>query len=280
MKTKFYLLTLFVLTLCSCSPKVITSITKTYPKLDSLQEVKVIEIQQEVPANSELLGEVNIGDTGFSTKCDYESVLNAAKLEARKAGGNAIRILSHQTPDFSSSCHRINANIYRISIPLTTNTSASTTTTSDSIVNVAQISVIDTIEIFKLNGGRVQYKYKGENLTYDRLKFIVQNNALASNYLQKAHSTSGLLSVMGYAGGFLIGYPLGTLIGGGKPNWTLAGIGCGILLVAIPISSSANNNVRKAISTFNSQKTLSQTNVYYDLSLGISQNGFGIYLKF
>jgi hypothetical protein len=279
MKTNFYLLTLFILTLCSCNPKVITSITKSYPKLDSLQEVKVIEIQQEVPANSEFLGEVKIEDTGFSTNCDYKTVIDAAKLEARKAGGNTLRILSHQSPDSYSSCHRINANIYRIDNTLTTNNSASTTT-RDSIVNVAKNSVVDTIEIYKPNGGRVQYKYKGENLTYDRMKFIFQNNAVASNYLQKAQSSSGLLGVMGYAAGFLIGYPLGTLIGGGTPNWALAGIGCGILLVAIPISSSANNNVRKAVSTFNSQKTLSQTNFDYDLSLGISKNGFGVFLRF
>jgi hypothetical protein len=279
MKTNFYLLTLVVLTLCSCNPNVITSITKSYPKLDSLQEVKVIEIQQEVPANSEFLGEVKIEDTGFSTNCDYETVIDAAKLEVRKAGGNTLRILSHQSPDSYSTCHRINANIYRIDYTLTTNNLASTTT-HDSIVNVAKNSVVDTIEIYKPNGGSVQYKYKGENLTYDRMKFIVQNNAVASNYLQKAHSSSGLLGVMGYAAGFLIGYPLGTLIGGGTPNWALAGIGCGILLVAIPISSSANNNVRKAVSTFNSQKTLSQTNFDYDLSLGISKNGFGVFLRF
>jgi hypothetical protein len=280
MKTNFYLLTLFVLTLCSCNPKVITSIAKTYPRLDSLEEVKVIEIQEEVPANSEFLGEVKIEDTGFSTNCDYETVINAAKLEVSKAGGNALRILSHQSPDLYSSCHRINASIYRIDNTLKKINLTSTRTTRDSSVIVAKNSVVDTIEIYKPNGGSVQYKYKGENLTYDRMKFIVQNNAVATNYLQKAQSSSGLSSVMGYAAGFLIGYPLGTLIGGGTPNWALAGIGCGILLVAIPISSSANNNIRKAVSTFNSQKTLSQTNFDYDLSVGISKNGFGVYLRF
>ena len=42
-------------------------------------------------------------------------VLNMAKLEARKAGGDAIKIIKHRPPSlFGSSCHRITAKILRI----------------------------------------------------------------------------------------------------------------------------------------------------------------------
>lgn len=30
--------------------------------------------------------------------------------------------------------------------------------------------------------------------------------------------------ILSYAGGFMIGWPIGTAIGGGKPAWALAGI--------------------------------------------------------
>jgi hypothetical protein len=99
----------------SCSPKISTNLSKSYPALDYQQEVAVIELDQAEPAGSEELGQVRIGDSGFTTDCKYESVLDKAKLEARKAGGNAIKIIEHQQPSaFSSSCHRITAKILKI----------------------------------------------------------------------------------------------------------------------------------------------------------------------
>ena len=38
-----------------------------------------------------------------------------------------------------------------------------------------------------------------------------------------------------------VGHSIGTAIGGGDPEWALAGVGAGLIAVAIPISSSANN---------------------------------------
>ena len=99
----------------SCSPKISTNLTKSYPALDYQQEVAVIGLDQPEPAGSEVLGQVRIGDSGFSTNCGYEVALDKAKLEARKAGGNAIKIIEHQQPSaFGSSCHRITAKILKV----------------------------------------------------------------------------------------------------------------------------------------------------------------------
>lgn len=99
----------------SCSPKISTSLSKSYPPLDYKQEVLVIGLDEAVPENSEVLGQVKIGDTGFSTNCDYDIVIDKAKLEARKAGGNAIKIIEHTPPSaMGSSCHRITAKILKI----------------------------------------------------------------------------------------------------------------------------------------------------------------------
>jgi hypothetical protein len=95
----------------SCNPKVSTIISKNYAPLDFRQEVIVIGTEQPEPEKSEVLGQVKIGDTGFSTKCGFEIVIDKAKLEARKVGGNAIKILQHRPPGLGSSCHRITANI-------------------------------------------------------------------------------------------------------------------------------------------------------------------------
>jgi len=41
------------------------------------------------------LGKIKIGDTGFSTDCSYEKAIEIAELEARKVGGNAVKITKH-----------------------------------------------------------------------------------------------------------------------------------------------------------------------------------------
>ena len=99
----------------SCSPKISTSLSKSYAPLDYKEEVAVIGLNQPEPKEAEVLGQVKIGDTGFSTNCDYDVVIDKAKLEARKAGGNAIKIIEHKPPNaMGSSCHRITANILKV----------------------------------------------------------------------------------------------------------------------------------------------------------------------
>jgi hypothetical protein len=103
-----------MLLICSCAPKVSTSISKKYAPLDFREEVYIIGLQEPEPQNSVLLGTVKIGDTGFSTNCSWEVVIDKAKLEARKAGGNAIKITEHTPPNAMSTCHRITARILKV----------------------------------------------------------------------------------------------------------------------------------------------------------------------
>ncbi|WP_139063678.1 hypothetical protein [Flagellimonas eckloniae] len=78
------------------------------------EKVEVFELNQEKPNNAEHVGTIKIRDTGFSIKCNYEIVLDQAKLEARRLGGNAIKITKHKKPNFWSTCHRLDAIILKI----------------------------------------------------------------------------------------------------------------------------------------------------------------------
>jgi len=99
----------------SCGPRISTSLTSHYSVLDFKQDVIVIGLSDPEPENAEVLGLVKIGDTGFSTKCGYDLVIDKAKLEARKAGGNAIKIIEHLPPSLmGSTCHRIKAKILKL----------------------------------------------------------------------------------------------------------------------------------------------------------------------
>ena len=114
---EIHVLTVFavLIFLGSCNPKISTSISTNYQPLDYKQEVVVIGLSQAEPDNSEYLGEVKIGDSGFSVNCGYDVVIDQAKLEARKVGGNAIKIIEHKPPTaMGSSCHRITARILKV----------------------------------------------------------------------------------------------------------------------------------------------------------------------
>lgn len=100
----------------ACSPKITTQISKSYAPLEYKEDVKVLGLNDPIPGNSEDLGTVKISDTGFTTNCGYEAVVDAAKLEARKAGGNAIKLIDHIPPSImGSTCHRISAKILKVS---------------------------------------------------------------------------------------------------------------------------------------------------------------------
>jgi len=99
----------------ACSPKVSKNITQSYAPLDYKEDVVVLDLQTPIPDGADHIGTIKIGDSGFSTDCDWNTVIETAKVEARKVGGNAIKITEHKPPStFGSGCHRITAVVLRI----------------------------------------------------------------------------------------------------------------------------------------------------------------------
>ena len=96
--------------LCSCSPKVHKHIIKEMRPVGNDAEVTVYGIGDVVPENAEVIGNVTVSDGGFTTHCDWETVLETAKQEVRAAGGNGIEIVQHSYPGQNgSNCHQIAA---------------------------------------------------------------------------------------------------------------------------------------------------------------------------
>lgn len=114
-KTLFLTGIICILFLSSCAPKVTSRMTKLYEPLPEETPVLVFSSQNSVPEKAEILGEVKIKDSGFSTNCDSLTVINKIKNEARKSGGNAVIILKHKKPSiWGSSCHQMEAAILNI----------------------------------------------------------------------------------------------------------------------------------------------------------------------
>lgn len=139
-------------------------------------------------------------------------------------------------------------------------------------------SVRDTIQYQKTGTG-YQFILHNETLTFDKLGKVMQDNPESMKFYKQAKGTSGIITVLSYAGGFLIGYPIGTMLGGGKPEWTMAAIGCGLIVIAIPIANGANNNLLNAVQAYNQGKPVSFKN-NYEINLGVNQNGLALAIRF
>jgi hypothetical protein len=99
----------------SCSPKISTTITKQHPPLTSQEKVLIFGLQDPQPRDAEILGIVRIGNAMTSKDCDLYTILPKAMTEARKIGGNALKITEH-IPN-SNACHQITASILKLDYP-------------------------------------------------------------------------------------------------------------------------------------------------------------------
>lgn len=137
----------------------------------------------------------------------------------------------------------------------------------------------DTISIQKVFGG-YQY-YQGNNrLGFSQMINQMQSNEQALKEIKAAQTNNSVASITGYIGGFMLGWPIGTAIGGGRPNWALAGAGAGVLAIGITLNQKSNKQTAKAIHIFNesikSGSFLDNVQIDYQLSV----NGIGIRMRF
>lgn len=108
----------------------------------------------------------------------------------------------------------------------------------------------DSISMKKAFGGYQFYQGK-KRLNVNQLVNIMKPNGQAYNQIKSAQSTNTLATIIGGVGGFMVGWPIGAAVAGGKPNWTMAGIGVGLIVVSIPITKNFNKKAKQAVKTFN-----------------------------
>ncbi len=136
------------------------------------------------------------------------------------------------------------------------------------------------IEMEKVFGG-YKYTQNGKEMKMGDLVNTMQSNANALGFIKKARTNNTIASILGGAGGALIGFPIGQSLGGGDANWTLAGIGAGLIVVAIPISSSANKKAKQAVELYNSSLNLTS---YYqfkpEFQIIANAKGIGLTMNF
>lgn len=114
MKRTLILFLFLVIILQSCSPKIRTNLSSESQKpLDPEIKILVINQDEKLPENSQFIGDLKVGDSGFSTDCGYTKVIDEAKETARKTGANLIYLTQVKKPDLASTCYRIKAKLYK-----------------------------------------------------------------------------------------------------------------------------------------------------------------------
>lgn len=136
------------------------------------------------------------------------------------------------------------------------------------------------IESEKIFGG-YKYTQNGKIMTMSDLANAMKSNTEAFKYIKKAKSNYNAGVVLGSIGGFLVGWPIGTAIGGGEPNWALAGVGAAIIAITIPINKGFTKNATKAIDIYNTSLD-NKTSYKFQPNFHVIANtsGIGISMSF
>ena len=98
--------------LISCSASISTSFTSQNKPLTIADKVAFLDLINKVPEGAKKLGEAKYGDSGFSTSCDFNSILINARKSARANGANIVKVVKKSTPDLWSTCYRITVEFY------------------------------------------------------------------------------------------------------------------------------------------------------------------------
>jgi S1-C subfamily serine protease len=98
----------------SCAPSVkYQALQPAAPPKGLADPVDVYVDDSKIPPGVTLLGELRVGDSGFSTGCDLNTVMSIVKDKARSVGADAVYVVRVTEPDFSSTCYRVRARLLK-----------------------------------------------------------------------------------------------------------------------------------------------------------------------
>lgn len=106
---------------------------------------------------------------------------------------------------------------------------------------------------------------------------LMEPNPMAYQAMKRAKTNYDVGCVFGFAGGFLVGWSLGSLISKGEIDWRIAGAGAGLIGLSIPFSIGQNRHTKKAVQLFNDAAKTSNTVIHFNINctankLGIAAN--------
>lgn len=122
--------------------------------------------------------------------------------------------------------------------------------------------------------GGARFEYTKDTTTFSvspkQVSQILYDDPTAYEEFKRARSNYAAAGVLGFIGGGLIGFPIGTAIAGGDPEWALAAGGAAIIIASIPLTSAFKHHAEQAIDIYNKKHTAFRPRTEYFLSgLGV-----------
>ncbi|MFZ1808923.1 MAG: hypothetical protein WAU36_16955 [Cyclobacteriaceae bacterium] len=127
------------------------------------------------------------------------------------------------------------------------------------------VSFGQKIEIYKTFGG---YRFEKDSASISPKMVLeaMKDNQLAHLEFKKAKTNLDAASVLGFTGGLLIGFPIGTAIAGGEPEWGLAAGGVGLILASIPFNNAFKQHALTALDNYNADFSARRVKVNFYLA--------------
>jgi hypothetical protein len=105
----------------------------------------------------------------------------------------------------------------------------------------------------------IRYLKGRQQLSFKEVGAMLASNPDAYALYKKAKTNYVVGNAVGLAGGALIGYSVGSALTGSSPHWSVAAVGAGILLVAIPFNNGFHRRIRQAADTYNGKTAAGQS---------------------
>jgi hypothetical protein len=126
---------------------------------------------------------------------------------------------------------------------------------------------------------RTVFLQNGQTVSPRQLVDITSVNPDAYRVMKLAKSNHDASMMFGSLGVFFIAMPIGASVFSYDPNWAMAGIGAGLVAVAIPFSVKYTKQAKSAVSLYNGGlKATSQGSVVFNMAF--SSNGLGLRMTF
>ena len=125
-----------------------------------------------------------------------------------------------------------------------------------------------------------KFYYHGMQIeTMRQIKSLVANDELALKEVKKASVASGFSSVIGYLGGFALGYEVGCMFFGNFNPYVFGG-GLAVAGLSIGLGVVSNNHLKKGVAIYNSNLSKTAYGRGVEIDFGLVPGGVGLTLSF
>jgi hypothetical protein len=123
-------------------------------------------------------------------------------------------------------------------------------------LSIFRLPAQDSLQVSTSFWTGTKFQINGERASKKAFLKTISSNKAAYDLASRGSSQQNSSVLLSAIGGGLIGWPIGAALGGNKdPGWILAGIGAGVIAIAVPIYKGGSKKIHRAVGIFNEGAT-------------------------